>query len=151
MKFIYTIFLLFIMGAKANAQTPGGYDSLLAKKLHADAYGMKKYILVLLKTGPTSITDKAKRDSFFMGHMKNIQRLASENKLILAGPLGKNDNAYEGIFVLNTDSMKEAGQMLETDPAVHSGLLASELYLWYASAAVQEIPGMHEKIQKEHF
>jgi uncharacterized protein YciI len=151
MKYLLAILLLLIGSIQTNAQKTPGYDSLLAKKLHADAYGMKKYILVLLKTGPTSITDKAKRDSFFMGHMKNIQRLAAENKLILAGPLGKNDKAYEGIFVLNTESMQEAAQMLETDPAVHSGLLASELYLWYASAAVQEIPGMHEKIQKEHF
>ena len=35
------------------------YDSVLAKKLNADPYGMKKYYLVLLKTGPANITDKA--------------------------------------------------------------------------------------------
>ena len=107
--------------------------------------------MVLLKTGPVNITDKSKNDSLFAGHMKNIQRLASENKLILAGPLGKNDKSYEGIFVLNTDSIKEASEMLETDPAVHAGVLATELYLWYSTAAIQEIPSIHNKIRQAHF
>jgi uncharacterized protein YciI len=151
MKLIITIFLLFNVYVQSSGQTSPGFDSVLAKKLHADAYGMKKYILVILKTGTATVTEKAKRDSIFGGHMKNIQRLAAENKLVLAGPLGKNDKAYEGIFVLNTENMKEAEQMLATDPAVNSGLLVSELYSWYASASVQQIPGLHERIQKEHF
>jgi YCII-related domain. len=149
MRLMAAAFLLFFF-TKAHAQK-AGYDSVLAKKLHADQYGMKKYVLVLLKTGPANITDKSKSDSLFTGHMKNILRLAAENKLILAGPLGKNDKTYEGIFVLNTDSIKEAAQMLETDPAVHAGALASELYLWYSTAAIQEIPSIHNKIAQTHF
>lgn len=149
MRSMAAVFLLFLF-TKVHAQTPG-YDSVLAKKLHADPYGMKKYVLVLLKTGPVNITDKSKSDSLFAGHMKNILRLAAENKLILAGPLGKNDKTYEGIFVLNTDNIKEAAQMLDTDPAVHAGALASELYLWYSTAAIQEIPAIHNKIAQTHF
>jgi uncharacterized protein YciI len=149
MRSLITLFFLFLF-SQIHAQTVG-YDSILAKKLHADPYGMKKYVLVLLKTGPVKITDKSMSDSLFTGHMKNILRLAAENKLILAGPLGKNDKTYEGIFVLNTDSIKEAAQMLETDPAVHAGILASELYLWYSTAAIQEIPGIHNKIAQSHF
>ena len=143
--------LLFVI-AHTNAQsTNKDYDSVLAKKLNADPYGMKKYYLVLLKTGPANITDKAKLDSIFTGHIKNIQWLASQNKLVVAGPLGKNDNNYEGIFVLNTESKKEAEAMLETDPAVHSKALTAEYYLWYGSATLQQIPGLHKKIEKQHF
>ena len=127
------------------------YDSLLAKKLHADAYGMKKYYLVFLKTGPAGIPDKATLDSIFGGHMKNIQWLASQNKIVVAGPLGKNDNTYEGIFILNTDNKTEAEKMLETDPAIQLKLLTAEFYVWYSSAALQEIPGLHKKIQKTNF
>jgi uncharacterized protein len=151
MRSIGALLLILFMHVQTNAQTPANYDSVLAKKLHADAYGMKKYILVILKTGPVTFSDKTKSDSIFNGHMQNIQRLALQNKLILAGPLGKNDKNYEGIFVLNTESLKEAEKMLETDPAVHARVLAPELYLWYGSAAIQEIPGMHEKIQRSHF
>ena len=127
------------------------YDSSLAKKLNADDYGMKKYVLVLLKTGTADASDSKKVDSVFSGHMKNIQLLAAQNKLVLAGPLGENENKYEGIFILNTDNMDEAKKMLETDPAVQQHFLSTELFIWYGSAAVQEIPAIHLKIQKKHF
>lgn len=75
-----------------NAQiTNKDYDSLLAKKLNGNDNGMKRYFLVILKTGSATITEKSKNDSIFAGHMKNIQHLASLNKLVVAGPLGKND------------------------------------------------------------
>ena len=64
------------------------YDSVLAKSLGGDDYGMKMYVLVILKTGTASF-DKKKTDSLFQGHMANIGRLANEGKLIVAGPLKK--------------------------------------------------------------
>ena len=152
MKLIASLFVLFFANIHPKAQsTNNNYDSVLAKKLNADAYGMKKYYLVLLKTGPTVITDKAKLDSIFNGHMKNTQRLASENKLVVAGPFGKNDNNYEGIFILNTDNKKEAEAMIDTDDAEHSKVLTAEYYLYYGSASLQQIPDLHNKIQQKHF
>src|SRR6185312_11370004 len=97
-----------------NAQT-NEYDSVLAKKLNADDYGMKSYVLVLLKKGSVELTDKKVRDSVFRGHMANIMRLASEKKLELAGPTGENDKNYEGIFVYNTADITEARQWLNSD------------------------------------
>src|SRR5689334_2681598 len=96
------IALLFFSGLNADAQN-AGYDSVLAKKLNADENGMKRYYLVILKTGSANITDKAKLDSLFNGHMKNILALAMQNKLSIAGPLSKNERSYRGIFILNTD------------------------------------------------
>ena len=152
MKLITLLVVIFFTSVQLKAQsTNKDYDSVLAKKLNADAYGMKKYHLVILKKGPAGITDKAILDSIFGGHMKNMQLLASQNKLVLAGPLGKNDKEYRGIFVLNTDSKAEAEKMVATDPAVQSKVLAAEFYLWYGSAAVQETFEIHKKIEKEHF
>jgi uncharacterized protein YciI len=70
------------------------------------------------------------------------------NKLIIAGPMGKNEKNYRGIFILNTKSIDEAKQLLETDPAVKSKILDAELYNWYGSAALTEYLPYHEKIQK---
>jgi uncharacterized protein YciI len=152
MKFITLIAVLLCACLQLHAQsTNKDYDSVLAKKLSADAYGMKKYYLVMLKTGTAAITDKAKLDSIFDGHMKNIQRLASQNKLFVAGPLGKNDNNYRGIFILNTESKEEAEKMLETDTAIKMNVLAADYYLWYGSAALQELPAIDKKLAKEHF
>ena len=152
MKLIMFIAVFMCTTAQLYAQNQNkDYDSVLAKKLNADPYGMRKYYLVILKTGTAGITDKARLDSIFGGHMKNIQWLASQNKLLVAGPLGKNDNNYRGIFILNTESKAEAEKMIETDPAVQMKVLAADFYLWNGSAALQELPAIDKKIGKEHF
>jgi len=145
-------FCLFIFAKQVNAQqATGNYDSALAKKLNADDYGMKQYVLVMLKKGTANITDKKILDSIFHGHMANIKRLASENKLVIAGPMTENDKNYEGIFVFNTGDINEARQWLSTDPAIQSKDLDAEVYGWYSTAALQEVLGIHEKIQKKSF
>jgi len=148
MKNVFQLLLLLIV---FNLTTKAQYDSALAKKLSADEYGMKSYVLVMLKKGSANITDKKVTDSIFRGHMANIQRLASENKLVVAGPMGKNDKNYEGVFVFNTASIDEAKQWLNTDPAIQSKDLDAELYAWYCTAALQEIPELHKQVQKTSF
>jgi len=144
---LLTMFFIKTMRAQSASKT---YDSVLAKKLKADDYGMKNYILVLLKTGSNTSTDKALKDSLFNGHMKNISRLAENGSLVVAGPFGKNDK-YRGLFILNAASFNDAAKMLETDPAIKGKFLEPELYMWYGSAALQETFDIHNKIQKLEF
>lgn len=77
-----------------------------------------------------------------------MNRLVREGKLIVAGPIGKNNKSYRGIFVLNLTSVEEAERLLQTDPAVKEGLLDAEFYNWYGSAALQEYLKYAEKIWK---
>ena len=145
--FVVACFLCFkTMIAQTNE-----YDSVLAKKLNADDYGMKSYVLVLLKKGSVEITDKKMRDSIFRGHMGNIMRLASENKLVLAGPMGENSKNYEGIFIFNPADLDEAKKWVSLDPAIQAKYLDFELLQWYCTAALQEIPGLHNKLMKKVF
>lgn len=139
---------LFLISTQAQSTS---YDSVLAKKLNADDYGMKSYTLIILKKGSVEITDKKMRDSVFHGHMANIQKMASENKLILAGPTGKNDKGYEGIFVFNTGDTTEARQWLNSDPAIQAKDLDAEIYEWYGPAALQTVTSINRTIQKKHF
>lgn len=132
-------------------KTKAPYDEALAKKLGADDYGMKMYILVILKSGTNTTETKAKTDSLFAGHMANMGKMVELNKLVVAGPMGKNDKNYRGIFVLNTKSMDEAKQLLENDPAIKAKLLEPELYNWYGSAALSEYLPFHDKVQKKSF
>ena len=134
---------------KPATANPPNYDAGLAERLGADEYGMKSYVLVLLKTGAQAGAPKAERQKAFAGHMANIQRLADEGKLVVAGPLLKNDHNYEGIFIFNVKTVKEAEALLATDPAVASGLLAFEAYGWYGTAALTEIVSIHNRIQKK--
>lgn len=148
---IISFALIFILNVSLKAQTVNeNFDEALAKSLNADEYGMKKYVMVLLKPGSNTDTTKEVRDSVFMGHMNNINRLADSGDLVIAGPMFEN-NKYRGIFILNTDSKESAISMLETDPAVSGKFLEPEMYLWYGSAALQEITKIHRKIEKYSF
>lgn len=124
------------------------YDAGLAQKLGADDYGMKSYIWVILKTGTNKTADQTLINNSFRGHLDNINRLVEQGKMIIAGPLGKNDNAYRGIFILNVPTLDEAERLLQTDPAIKEGLLEVELYNWYGSAALPEYLEFSDKIWK---
>jgi uncharacterized protein YciI len=119
------------------------------QKLGADDYGMKGYVLVILKTGTNQTEDRTIITNSFRGHMENINRLVQEDKLVVAGPLGKNDNNFRGIFILNVTTTEEAQTLLQTDPAVKVGLLDYELYNWYGSAALPVYLEYSDKIWKK--
>lgn len=125
------------------------YDPALAKQYGGDDYGMKGFVLVLLKTGPNTSTDKAYISEQFRGHLDNINRLVAEEKLVVAGPLGKNDHKYRGIFILNNvGDLDAARQLLLTDSAIASGLLEADVYNWYGSAALTAYLPFSDKIWK---
>ena len=148
MKKIIILSILLLLSFKAFAQENTAYNKELADSLGADEYGMKMYILVILKAGSNKTQDKKVLDSLFGGHMANIGRLAADGKLIVAGPMSENEKHYEGIFILNVKTLKEAKELLSTDPAVNANLLDPELYGWYGSAALPKFMPYHAMIQK---
>lgn len=125
------------------------YDRQLAEKLGADDYGMKMYIFVILKTGENTTADKDLISESFRGHMDNINRLVKDGKMIVAGPFGKNENQYRGLFILNdVKTVEEAKELLQTDPAIKNGLLEPLIFNWYGSAALSEYLPFSDKIWK---
>lgn len=148
-KLHLTVSIVFALSLNAISQK-SNYDSTYAKKLKADDYGMKAYVFVILKTGSNTSTDKVAKDKAFEGHMKNIMRMADNGKLAVAGPFDNGGN-NRGIFILNVSTFEEAKALLEEDTAVKEKYLEPEMIMWYGSAALQEVPEMHKKIQKSHF
>jgi uncharacterized protein YciI len=147
MKSIFLLAILSFFSFSLKAQ----YNQALADSLGADEHGMKRYVLVILKTGENKTTDKQITDSLFKGHMDNIIRLSNEGKLTVAGPLGKNEKAYRGIFILNVQTIDEAKALVETDPSIKAKLFEVEYFTWYGSAALPVYLKTHEKIQKTGF
>ena len=131
----------------AAAEEPS-FDAELAKKLGADERGMKTYVLCILKTGPkdAEVTGDARKE-IFAGHFANIGRLADEGKLAVAGPFGKNDKAYRGLYIFNVATIEEAEKLVVLDPAVKAGVFVPELTLWYGSAAMMVVNDTHKRIQ----
>jgi uncharacterized protein len=151
------LFFLFVItftfgqtnAEKDTVKANPNYDQNLALHLGGDEYGMKSYFLVILKTGANTTTDQEIIGKSFRGHLENIHKLVEEKKLIVAGPLGKNENGYRGIFILDDlQSIEEAKELLQTDPAVAIGLLDYDIFTWYGSAALPEYLPFSDKIWK---
>ena len=123
------------------------YDADLARRYGADERGMRPYVLVVLKTGPTPVTDPDKRKAMFAGHFANMERLTKEGKLVLAGPFGKNEGGWRGLFVFAVADVEEARKLVATDPVVINGEMVPELYPWYGTAAVMAIPEVYPKLE----
>lgn len=156
MKIFFTILSVCVLNgllasennSKADNDNPN-YDQQLSEKLGGDDYGMKSYFLVILKTGENKTADTEIIGKSFRGHMENINRLVEEGKMMVAGPLGKNEKLYRGIFILgNVKTIEEAKELLQTDPAIQNGLLDVEIYPWYGSAALPEYLPFADKIWK---
>lgn len=142
-----SIFLLISFSGMSQTTNPN-FDAALVEKLGADDYGMKMYVFVILKSGENKTTDRNYIDSCFVGHLKNINRLAEQKQLVVAGPFGKNESDFRGLFILNVSSTDEAKKLLQTDPAINARLLSADLFPWYGSAALPEYLGVHDKIWK---
>lgn len=125
------------------------FDAELAKKTGADENGMRRYVLVILKTGPTRMPDGDARKAMFAGHMTNIQRLSKEGKLALAGPFMGDANGWRGLFVLAVDDFEAAKALVATDPVIANGEMVAEYHTWYGSAATMLVGEFHEKVAKK--
>lgn len=124
------------------------YDSLYAAELGADDWGMKLYTTAFLKEGPNRDLDSAESADLQRAHLDNINQMAEDGKLVLAGPFGENESEIRGIYIFDT-TLEEAEELTNTDPAVQAGSLVMELIPWYGSAAVMEVNEIHKKIAKE--
>ncbi|MBL7886189.1 MAG: hypothetical protein JNJ52_05545 [Flavobacterium sp.] len=145
------LIILLFLGFNFGVSQEVKFDENLAKSLGADDYGMKQYVFCILKTGSNTTATEKERNDYFKGHMENIQRLANEGKLAVAGPFMKNDKNYRGLFVFNVTTVEEAKALVESDPAVKGKIFEYELTPWYCSAALMKVNEIHQTIQKTKF
>lgn len=138
----------FAQDAAATPDKPA-FDAELAKKTGADEIGMRRYVLVILKTGPTRMPDGDARKAMFAGHMANIQRLSKEGKLALAGPFMGDETGWRGLFVLAVEDIEAAKALVATDPVIANGEMVAEYHTWYGSAATMLVGGLHETLAKK--
>ena len=138
MKFFLLIsFVVFIaISCSENKSTPtatitqpGKYD--LSKDTSVYSGEMKRYWLVLLKKGPHRDQDSASRVKIQAAHIANINRLAKEGKIIMAGPIGV-ENDMQGIFLMNCKDSTEVESFVKTDTAVITGRLIMQYYPWWS-------------------
>jgi uncharacterized protein YciI len=160
MKLIAILFILgfasfTVFSQQASETAPvasSKFDAALAKKVGADKNGMRTYVLAILKTGPNDAKVQGEaRKEVFKGHFANMNRLAAEGKLAVAGPFDDPKKIYRGLFILAVSTVEEAKLLAETDPTVKAGVLVVEYVPWYGSASLMLSNEFHEKVAEKNF
>lgn len=145
------VLIISTMSTRAqNTESPAApsFNAELARTVGADDFGMRKYVLVILKTGPTPLPPGPERDEMFKGHMANINRLAKEGILAQAGPLDGVDG-WRGLFMLAVPDIEEAKKHVATDPVIIKGEMIAEYHTHYGSAALMLVNANHDTIAKK--
>ena len=97
-----------------------------------DTPRMKQYWLVMLLKGPNRSHDKATAQRIQAAHIANIDRLAAEGKVVMAGPMGyQYDADLRGLFIMDAPDSVTAASYVMTDSAVITGRLRFELHPWW--------------------
>ena len=99
-------------------------------------YKMKKYWLMFLLKGNNRSHDSATAARIQSAHMANIERLANEGKIIMAGPMGYSkgqDRELRGIFIMDAKDSADAAASVATDSAVLTGRLRFEVHPWWTA------------------
>lgn len=93
----------------------------------------------LVRGDSTAERTPEQRNATQAAHMANIQKLADEKKLLIAGPFGEGNPHPEarGIFLFDTTDPRRAREWTDSDPAVQERVLAMELCSIETSPAVR--------------
>lgn len=136
--------------ATRAAEPPAGMvGPSLMERTGADERGMRRYVLVVLKTGPTPVQDAEARRAMFAGHFANMARWTEAGQLVLAGPFTRDASGWRGLYVFALAGKAEAKALTETDPVIASGEMVAEYHDWYGSAALMLLPGEHAELERE--
>lgn len=106
---------------------------------------------VYLETGPNSATHTPEqKQEIFRGHMTNMQRLADEKTLLIAGPFGQPRNpSWRGIFVFDIADVKKAREIAATDPGVVALEFKTTIRPIAAPPASRDMPRLEQAMQAE--
>lgn len=136
MRPLVLLLALCVISNLTIAQAPSPkYNKKLADSLQADDYGMRWYIMAMLKSGNKKLSKDSVR-FLYKEHMNFISSRSKSGQLIISGPMGKNSYNYRSLFLINSTNIEVAKEILEQNPAVKEGLFEADYFYWYSSAAI---------------
>ncbi len=139
---ILPFFVLFVIISACNASESRSGDA----KVHSDSSGitvkdtvkkygdMKQYWLVFLLAGKNRTHDSMRAARIQEAHLANIDRLANDGIIIMAGPMGyKPAKDLRGIFIMDAKDSATAASYIQTDSAIITGRLRFDIHPWWTA------------------
>jgi uncharacterized protein len=91
---------------------------------------MKRYVFMMLEAGQNRQQDSLQVSELQKGHMAHLKNLAETGKLVMAGPF-EEGGKYRGLLIFDVDSISEAEELEQDDPAVKAGRLQMNTFYWW--------------------
>ena len=106
----------------------------------AESMDMAIYYFYLLRKGSVWTPDSTpETEALQEAHLANFRRLADIGKVVINGPLVDSlmtGGDIRGVGVLKAASLREARDLLNTDPSVRAGRLVFEVHLWMINKGI---------------
>ena len=100
-----------------------------------DDHSMRRYVMAFLSRGPNRPATPEASETIFRGHLANIGRLKRGGKILISGPF-MDDGDLKGILLFDTESIEEARDLCDSDPAIAAGVFRVELKPWYGAKGI---------------
>lgn len=119
----------FIKSGIMKLATHEWYCLKSAMKTPTNLTDLKAYTIGFLRRGPESGKPRTEEEAKKVqeGHMANINRMAKDGLLKVAGPMGGNGD-LRGLFFFATTDREKIKRECEQDPAIKGGRLKMDLH-----------------------
>lgn len=113
----------------------------------------RDYALVFIMTGPLRQPTREQQEQAMQGHFANMQRMAADGSLLIAGPLvdPRSNPNHRGIFVFDADTADKGLALANTDPAAEMGVFVMQPFVLTTEAPLTELTRLEAEYEQRRF
>lgn len=108
---------------------------------------VRDYVFVFIRTGPLRTPTPEQSQEAMRGHFANMERLADEGKLLIAGPFidPRADPDHRGLFVMDETETAAGLELANTDPAAIMGVFVMSAHRFTTDRPLTDLPRLEKE------